>query len=89
MQTRVKLLGEYSQIIGGIQSNYRRLQSNYWEDISPHPPGFGTPGLRKHSPNKLYLPKQMGEDHLDDLELDGPIALRILNGIARDFTQAK
>ena len=35
-------------------------------------------------PNKLYLPKQMGEDQLEDLELDAPIALRILDGIAWD-----
>ena len=28
------------------------------------------------------MPKQMGEDQSDDLELDGPITLRILNGIA-------
>ena len=41
------------------------------------------------SPNKLYLPKQMGEDQLDGIELDGPITLRILNGTALDFTQAK
>ena len=26
--------------------------------------------LRKDSPSKLYLPKQMGKDQLDDLELD-------------------
>ena len=45
--------------------------------------------LKKDSPNKLYLPKQMGEDWEDDLELDGPITLRILDGIAWDFTQAK
>ena len=45
--------------------------------------------LRKDSPNKLCLPKQMGEDQSDDLELDGPITLRILDGIAWDFTQAK
>ena len=31
----------------------------------------------------------MGEDQLEDLELDGPITLRIVDGIARDFTQAK
>ena len=31
----------------------------------------------------------MGEDQLDNLELDGPITLRILDGIAWDFTQAK
>ena len=31
----------------------------------------------------------MGEDQLDDLELDGPITLRILDGTAWDFTQAK
>ena len=28
-----------------------------------------------------YLPKQMGEEQLDDLELDGPITLRIFDGI--------
>ena len=28
--------------------------------------------LRKDSPNKLYFPKQTGEDQLDDLELDEP-----------------
>ena len=38
--------------------------------------------LRKKSPTKLYLPKQMGEDQLNDLELDGPITLRMLDGIA-------
>ena len=31
----------------------------------------------------------MGEGQLDDLELDGPITLRILDGTAWDFTQAK
>ena len=30
-----------------------------------------------------------GEDQLDDLELDGPITLRILDGIDWDFAQAK
>ena len=40
-------------------------------------------------PNKLYMPKQMGEDQSDDLELDGPITLRILDGIAWDFAKAK
>ena len=30
---------------------------------------------------KLYLLKQMGEDQLDDLELDGLITLRILDGL--------
>ena len=45
--------------------------------------------LSKDSPNKLYLPKQMGEDQLDDLELDGPITLRILGGIAMDFTTSE
>ena len=33
--------------------------------------------------------KQMGEDQSDDLELDGPITLKILDGIDWDFTQAK
>ena len=32
---------------------------------------------------------QMGEDQLDDLELDRPITLRILDGIAWDFAQTK
>ena len=34
---------DHTQIIGGIQSNY-------WGDISPHPPppGFGTPGSQSH-----------------------------------------
>ena len=31
----------------------------------------------------------MGEDQLDSLELDGPITLRVLDGIDWDFTQAK
>ena len=31
----------------------------------------------------------MGEDQSDDLELDGPIKLRILDGIAWDFAQVK
>ena len=31
----------------------------------------------------------MGEDQLDGLKLDGPITLRILDGIDWDFTQAK
>ena len=39
--------------------------------------------------NNLYLPKQMGEDQLDDLEPDGAITSRILDGIAWGFTQAK
>ena len=42
---------------------------------------------QKRSPNKLYLPKQMEEDQLDDLEIDGPITLRNLDGIAWDFLQ--
>ena len=46
-------------------------------------------GLAKDSPNKLYLPKQMGEDQLDNLELDVPITLRILDGTAWNFTLAK
>ena len=60
------------------------------------PPPIKNPGyaydaecLRKNSPNKRYLPKQTEEDQLKDLELDGPITLRILDGIAWDFAQAK
>ena len=44
---------------------------------------------QENSPNNLYLSTQMGEDQLDDLELDGAITLRILGGIAWDCTQAK
>ena len=40
----------------------------------------------ENSPNKLYLPKQI-EDQLDNLELDGPITLRIKDGTAWDFTK--
>ena len=43
--------------------------------------------LRKDSPNKLYLPKEIGEDQLEDLE--GPITLRIWDGIAWYFSQVK
>ena len=45
--------------------------------------------MRKDSPNKLYMPKQTGEDQSDDLKLDEPITLRTLDGIAWDFAQAK
>ena len=31
----------------------------------------------------------MGEEQLDNLELDGPITLMMLDGIALDFTQDK
>ena len=40
-------------------------------------------------PKQALLAKANGEDQLDDLELDGHITLRILDGTARDFTQAK
>ena len=44
----------------------------------------------KISGYKFYLPKQMGKDQWDDLELlGGLIALRILDGIAWVFIQAK
>ena len=45
--------------------------------------------LRKDSPNKLYLPKQMGEDQLDDLEPDALVTLKNLDEIAQNFTKAK
>ena len=44
---------------------------------------------RMHAPNKHYMPKQMEKDQLDDLKLDIPITLRILDGIAGDFTQER
>ena len=40
-------------------------------------------------PKQALLPAQMRKEQLDDLELDGPIALKILDRIAWDFTQAK
>ena len=40
-------------------------------------------------PKQSLLSKQMGEDQLNDLKLDGTITLRILDGIAWDFTLAK
>ena len=45
--------------------------------------------LQERLPKQVYLPKRMREDRLVDLELDGPITLRILDGTAWDFTQAK
>ena len=36
-------------------------------------------------PKQASLPKQTGKDQLHDL--DEPIALRILDGIAREFTK--
>ena len=44
---------------------------------------------RERLPKQALLAKAKGEDQLDDLELDGPITLRILDGIVWDFTQAK
>ena len=38
---------------------------------------------------QALLAKENEKDQLDDLELDGPITLRILDGIAWDFIQAK
>ena len=49
----------------------------------------GLPLIQGSSVFYLLMPKQMGEDQSDDLELDGPITLRILDGIAWDFAQAK
>ena len=44
---------------------------------------------QKRLPKQALLAKANGKDQWDDLELDGPIALRIFDGIAWDFTQAK
>ena len=38
--------------------------------------------LQKRLSKELYLSKQMGQDQLEDLEPDGPIVLKILDGIA-------
>ena len=40
-------------------------------------------------PKQALHAKANGEGQLDDLELDGPITSRILDGIAWDFTQEK
>ena len=37
--------------------------------------------FKNDSPNKLYWAKQIEKDQLDDLELDGPITLRLLDEI--------
>ena len=63
-------------------SRYLRI-----EDLSLD--GLAAECRRKDSPNQLCLPKQMEEEHLNDLELDRLITLWILDGIAWDFTQAK
>ena len=39
--------------------------------------------------NSEKLPKQIEKYQLDDQELDGTITLRILDGIAWNFNQAK
>ena len=36
------------------------------------------------SPNKLYLPEQIGDDQLDNVELDGLMTLKILDEVACD-----
>ena len=51
--------------------------------------GHVTKMPQERLPNKFYLRKQTGEDQFNGLQLDGPITLKILDGIARDFTQAK
>ena len=40
-------------------------------------------------PKQALLAKAMEEGHLDNQELQKPIIMRILDGIAWDFTQAK
>ena len=45
MNTRLKLLGGYSQIIGGY--------------ISPIPPGFGTPARMMHQMTKTIFKQRM------------------------------
>ena len=40
-------------------------------------------------PKQALLAKANGEDQLNKLELDGPITIRILDGIVGDFTRAK
>ena len=40
-------------------------------------------------PKQALLAKANGEDQSDDLEPDGPITLRVLDGTAWDFAQAK
>ena len=53
MHTRVKLLERMQmktilKLLGGIQSNY-------WGNISPHPPGFGTPKSKLCRPNSMLV----------------------------------
>ena len=44
---------------------------------------------QKRLPKQAFLPKEMGKDQSDDLELDLTVTLRIWDGIAWGFTQAK
>ena len=41
------------------------------------------------TPQTSFTLESNWEDQLDDLELNGPITLRILDGIAWGFTQVK
>ena len=59
-----------------------RSQLGYFEHATRIP--------QERLPKQALLAKANGRRPiLDDLELDGPITLRILDGIAWDFTQAK
>ena len=41
---------------------------------------------KERLPKQILLGKEIRKSQLDELELDGPITLRILDGIAWDFT---
>ena len=41
---------------------------------------------KKRLPKQVLLGKEIRKSQLDELELDGPITLRILDGTAWDFT---
>ena len=68
-----------------VTSQIERSQLRWFGNARKH----NTLGKTPQTSFTCYLPKQMGKDLLDDLELDGPITLMILDGIAWDFTQAK
>ena len=67
--------------IGPLLLRIERFQLRWFAHVSRMP--------QKRLSKQALLAKANWTDQLDDLELDGPITLKILDGITWDFTQAK